>query len=250
MEAFRGRVVFSQSVSKVFHIEDDCLWAEVTAHLLEEWPEVCHVGTATNGRDGIALCREKHPAIVLLDLVLPDINGFVVLDRLNDLPHPPLVLLLTCRTDEVLLNRLGSGGIAGLIWKGSHFADQLRPALAAVAAGSGYFPPEVREAVSRFRRSPNAFFKILSPWELRLVSSLALGLKDGDIAAETGCCCGTIRNHWHNIAGKLGLGDRHDLQRWAEAEGFRPGLRAAPLPAPAAPAGQAYISCELSKRGN
>ena len=137
MEAFRGRVVFSQSVSKVFHIEDDCLWAEVTAHLLEEWPEVCHVGTATNGRDGIALCREKHPAIVLLALVLPDINGFVVLDRLNDLPHPPLVLLLTCRTDEVLLNRLGSGGIAGLIWKGGirKPASQQGPPLTGGAGG-------------------------------------------------------------------------------------------------------------------
>lgn len=219
-------------------------------HLLNEWPEVCHGGTAKNGRDGIALCREKQPAIVILDLGLPDIDGFVVLAQLNALPRPPLVLLLTCRADEALLYRVISGGVAGLIWKGVHFADQLRAALAAVVVGDDYFPPEAGAAIRRFRRSPDAFFKILSPWELSLVSLLALGLKDDAIAAEAGCCCGTIRNHWHNIAGKLGLGDRHDLKRWADAKGFGPAISPT-LPGQCAePDGQVIISCEMSKHGN
>jgi len=238
------------AVPTVFHIEDDPLWAGATASLLNDWPEVCHVGSAINGRDGITLCLERQPAIVLLDLGLPDINGFAVLDCLNALPCPPQVLLLTGRMDEALLYRLGSGGVAGLIRKGGDFARHLRPALTAVAAGRSYFPPEVGEAVRRFRRSPDAFFKMLSRWELRLVSLLALGLRDAEIAAETGCCCGTIRNHWHNIAGKLGLGDRHDLKRWADAKGFGPALKPVAFAEPAAPVGQALISCKLSKHGN
>lgn len=219
---------FTPTVPTVLHIEDDHLWAEVTNHLLNEWPEVCHVGIAPNGREGVALCRERQPAIVLLDLGLPDIDGLAVLDQLNALPRPPRILLLTVRRDDALLYRLGSGGVAGLVWKQAHFDDHLRPALAAVAAGGCYFPPEVCEAVRRFRCSPDAFFKILSPCELRLVSRLALGLNDDDIAAETGRSCGTIRNHWCNIAGKLGLSGRHELKLWAATKGFGLGSKPAP----------------------
>jgi len=204
----------------VLHIEDDSLWVRVVADLLNKWPEVCHVGSVGNGHDGIRQCAEKMPAIVILDLGLPDLNGFEVLDCLNALSFPPQVLLLTCRKDQALLYRLGFGGIAGLIWKSPDFARGLRLALVALAAGRSYFPPEVCEAVHQFRSSPDAFFKILSPWELKLVSLLAQGFRDEDIAEKTGRSCSTLRSHWHNIAEKLGFHDRHEIQRWAAARGF------------------------------
>lgn len=210
----------TQGKAGVFHIEDDSLWSGVTAHLLGQWPEVCHRGTASTGMEGVAQCRVIMPAIVLLDLVLPDMSGFAVWDQLSALSRPPKILLLTCRADEALLHRLLIGGIAGLIWKKGDFVEHLRPALAAVAAGGSYFPSEVEEAVRRFRASPDAFHKVLSPWELKLVTMLGLGRKDGDIADEIGCSRGTIRNHWRNIAVKLGLGDRHELRLWAERKGF------------------------------
>lgn len=221
-----GRVDSAQSTSAVptvLHIEDDHLWAEVTADLLKAWPEVCHVGTAPCGREGIALCREKQPAIVILDLGLPDIDGLAVLMQLNALLRPPLVLLLTGRADEAFLYRLGTGDIAGLVWKRVGFADHLRPALAAVAGGGGYFPPEVREAIRRFRRSPDAFFKILSPSEQHLVSLTDLGCTDAEIARCTGRCPSTVRVHFHNLMVKLQLKDRHELLHWARARGLLTG---------------------------
>jgi len=205
----------------VLHIEDDSLWRRTTAALLDDWPEFCQMESAANGRDGIRQCAEKMPAIVILDLGLPDLDGFEVLDRLNALPRPPQILLLTCRRDQALLYRLGSGGIAGLIWKDDDFVrDLLRPALVSLAAGKSYFAPDVSAAMRRFRTSPDAFFKILSPWELKLVTLLAQGFRDDAVALKTGCGSGTIRNHWHNIAVKLGLPDRHAVRLWAEARGF------------------------------
>jgi DNA-binding NarL/FixJ family response regulator len=155
-----------------------------------------------------------------LDLGLPDINGYEVWDQLNAMSHPPHVLLLTCRTDDALLYRISYSGAGGLIWKCVDFAAHLRRALTVVAAGGCYFPSDVGEAIRKFRCSPDAFFKILSPWEQRLVSLLARGLKDNEIAVATGLRRGTIRNHWANLARKLGLSDRHDLTRWAEVKGF------------------------------
>lgn len=98
-------------------VEDDPLWTEAVARLLDQWPEVCHGGYAGSGCDGIALCKAKRPSVVLLDLSLPDIDGFRVRDELSALPCPPCFLLLTARMDEVLLYRLGSGDAVGLIKK-------------------------------------------------------------------------------------------------------------------------------------
>jgi len=204
----------------VLHIEDDSLWARVVAGLLGDWPEVCPVGAAGNGHDGLVLCAERKPAVVILDLVLPDLKGFEVLDRLNALPHPPQILLLTCRQDEAVLYRLGFGGVAGLIWKSIDFARHLRPALAALAAGRSYFPPEVTGALRRFHASPDAFFKILSPLEQRLVSLAGMGWTDGEIARRLACGFSTVRVHFRNIMIKLGLEGRHALLRWARTAGF------------------------------
>lgn len=205
---------------RVLHIEDDPLWADAAARLLHKWPEVAHIGTATNGRDGINRCRDLRPAVVLLDLVLSDISGFEVWEYLKAMSQRPKILLLTCRTDEVLLHHLVLGEAEGLIWKQSNFADFLRPALAAIVAGSSYFPSGVARALQQFRSSPNAFYKILSPLELRLVSLLVRGWRDEYIAEQIGRSPGTIRNHWHIITRKLGLRDRHDLRIWAETKGF------------------------------
>jgi DNA-binding NarL/FixJ family response regulator len=215
-----GHYQTASSVATVLHIEDDHLWAATSAALMSTWPEVRHVGSFANGRDGLAACGEKRPGVVLLDLTLPDLDGLVLLDRLNALRYPPAVLLFTGRKDEALLHRLGAGGVAGLLWKSPDFALLLRPALTAVASGQVYLPSEVKSAVRRFRAAPDAFFKILSPRELELVSLLARGLKDEDIAEATGRTGGTIRNHWYNIAAKLDLRDRHEIRRWAITKGF------------------------------
>lgn len=183
------------------------------------------MGTAQNGEDGVVRCRTLQPDVVILDLVLPDACGFAVWDQLNALLRPPKILLLTCRADEALFHRLVLGEAGGMIWKRVDFAQYLRPAIATLSIGCSYFPADVSEAISKFRRSPDAFYKLLSPWELKLLALLALGQKDGDIAREIKRSCGTIRNHWHNIAVKLGLRDRHDLKAWAAAKGFAPAVR-------------------------
>lgn len=213
----------SPKVSTVLHIEDERLWREFTASLLNEWPEACYAGSAGNGLDGIAHCREKRPAIVLLDLGLPDIDGFTVLDELNALPHPPRVLLLTGRMNDALLYRVILGDIAGLIPKSGDFDQHLRPALAVVLAGKKYFPPEVVEAARQLRHSPDAFFKILSPIERQMLCRAGTGCPDGQIARCTGRCASTVRVHIHHIMAKLGLKHRPELQRWALAKGLLTG---------------------------
>lgn len=217
-----------RSVPTVFHVEDDPIVADAISHFLSLCPEVRHVGFATSGCDGLAFCREKAPEIVLLDLRLPDVDGFAVVDRLNEFKRPPRILLLSCRTDEMTLYRAWSGSVAGLIWKSHNCVERLRDAFAAIAVGQRYFPPDVRDAMRIFRGSPTAFFKVLSPLKIDLLIRFGRGDTPERIAAETGRHTATVEWHLYEIMSALGLHSMGDLRRWMGATGFAVQIRAAP----------------------
>jgi DNA-binding NarL/FixJ family response regulator len=210
----------SRTKLSVVHIEDDPLWARETAACLRRWPEVRYLGTARNAKEGIKLCRATKPAVAILDLILPDMCGLELWDHLREKQPRLKILPLTCRSDEVVLHRLVSGKSPGLIWKRNDFAKHLRPALTTLTKGGNYFPPNVAESLRKFRSSPNAFYKILSSWEIFLVSLFSHGLRDEEIARRIGLKKETIRNHRLNITKKAGLEKRHNLMDWAKERGF------------------------------
>ena len=83
---------------------------------------VDYVGGAKDGQEGLALCRKIQPDVVLVDLRLPDEDGFQFAARVKELPRAPRVLFLSCRTDDVTLFHAWSDSVAGLIWKSTHCA--------------------------------------------------------------------------------------------------------------------------------
>lgn len=219
----------------VVHIEDDVFWAGAVARWVGDCSEVRYAGFAMNGRDGIELCREKQLAIVLLDLILPDIDGFNVVDQLQALKLPPWILLLTCRTDDAVLFRIGTSPVAGLIWKSNRTGEHLRSAFSAVIAGKDCFPPEVDDAVHRFRSSPDAFSKIFSDREIFLLDDFADGLSDKAIAAKRNLNQETVHSHREHIMAKLGLHRTPDLILWAKDKGFGSHLAKTPRPGSSQP---------------
>jgi DNA-binding NarL/FixJ family response regulator len=213
--------------STVFHIDDDPLLAGAVGRILSSLPNVAYLGFTTSGRDGVALCRDKQPAIVLLDLWLPDGDGLDLIDELAALRKPPQILVLTGRADDATLYRTWIGAVAGLIWKTSRCAERLKSAFGALANGRRYFPPEVLESIQRFRSSPEAYYKILSLREQSLLSALGHGDSDAQIATATGLAWETVHSHRKHIMGKLNLHHGHELVRWAMDKGFASPMRPA-----------------------
>lgn len=85
--------------SLILIIEDDIQVRELVARYLER-DGLTVIGTA-NGRDGLAAAAERHPALVLLDVNLPDLDGWSILRRLREeVTHQPAVIMLTARSDE------------------------------------------------------------------------------------------------------------------------------------------------------
>ena len=80
----------------ILHIEDIGYLGELVRALIRSWPEFEHIGHAMSGTEGLVLSRERTPDIVLLDLGLPDRDGFEVSCGLAELPVPPPELGAAC----------------------------------------------------------------------------------------------------------------------------------------------------------
>lgn len=227
-----------RKVQSVVHIDDDSFWSSMVGHFLADRLPAAKIRAEATGRTGIAAAREMQADLVLLDLSLPDIDGFEVADQLGQEPVPPLVILLSVRMEDAALYRAGLPPCCGFIAKNYQIKDNLAQALDAAAAGLPFFSPEARLAMRQMRSSPDAFFKILSLTELALVPHLGLGASDDEIAAELGGKPLTIRNHRRRIMEKLGFHRSIDLIHWAIARGFvvvspgcKPTLRRVRVPA-------------------
>lgn len=204
----------------LLHVEDDTLWQTAIAGALAGMPEVRPCETVHSAAAALERASSLRPDVVLLDVVLPDGDGLAVARTLAELKSPPHIVLLSVRRDDVVLQAASSAHIAGLLWKTGDVLDKLPEAIRTVAAGGKYHPPEVREALRKFRADPQAYFKILSDRELELLPRFGEGLSDEEVAKLFSLSIHTVKSHRQNILTKLGLHSTARLIHWAIMRGF------------------------------
>lgn len=210
----------NQSLS-ILHIEDDPLWGDAVRLGLESLPMPVAYRRGASRAEALRLAGEAPPEVVLLDLRLPDGDGFGVAEELSAMIGRVRIMVLSARQDDLALWRImREPRLAGLVWKSGDLRAQLPAALAAVQQGHRYLSPEVHAAMRRLRADPQAFFKILSDRELGLLPGLGRGLTDEEIAARAGLSALTVKSHRQHIMAKLGLHRTPDLIYWAIAHGF------------------------------
>lgn len=209
------------SALSILQIEDDPLWRDFCVAALRDQPLVQWIEAAANGAGGLALAELRRPDIVLLDLRLPDIDGFVLLEQLAKLrPRPPKVLILSVRHDAWAMFRSRDERVHGFVWKTGDIKTHLLAALTALAQGNKYYPPDVRQAWTELRADPSAFFKILSSRELDLMHHFASGLGDAEIAQTVGLSALTVKSHRQHVMTKIGVHSTPELIQWAVQAGF------------------------------
>jgi len=218
------------AANSLLHIEDDPWAADIVRGVVAGWPAIQHLGVATSGSMGLALCRQHQPDIVLLDLRLPDIDGFTVAHALAALVPVPRVILLTVCRDEFTLHCCAHAPIHSLLWKDEKIGTHLYTAIHEVLAGRRYFPPEVNERLKKLRQDPGAFPKILSTHEIELLRLFGRGQTNTEVAANVGLAPLTVKWHRQHIMAKLGLSGTLDLINWAREKGFVTDQVAAPDP--------------------
>jgi DNA-binding NarL/FixJ family response regulator len=182
------------------------------------------VGQTARGDQAVDLCRHLSPDVLLLDMRLPDIDGFGVVEAMRSVRLATKVIVLTAYASELFFSRLEKADIWGYVDKNSHTMNALEAALASVSGGRRWFSPTYREARSKRIRDPHAFSKLLTQTEQTVLSLIGEACSDAEIAARLGMAARTAQTHRSNIMQKLGIECTPKLVVYARTKGFTAGV--------------------------
>ena len=169
------------------------------------------VAVASNGRAAVREAVIHRPDVALLDLQMPDLDGFAAIRELATAAPDVAVCVLTMFDDDDSLFTAMQAGARGYLLKGAEQEDIAR-AIQAVARGEVLFAPEVAGRVLGRLSGPverrGSPFPQLTPRELEILDLLATGRPTADIAQRLGLSVKTVGNNVSSILAKLGLTDR------------------------------------------
>jgi DNA-binding NarL/FixJ family response regulator len=189
---------------------------------LELHDDIDVVGEAQDGEQALAQIAALTPDVVLMDLVMPVLDGVGAIERLRELGSTARVIVLTSFLDDDKVMPAVRAGAAGYLLKDAEPAELVR-AIRIVDGGEALLHPAVAARVlqeisadgDRRRRHDE-----LTPREREVLALLARGRANKAIALELGVAEKTVKTHVGNILGKLGLSDRTQAALYAVREGL------------------------------
>jgi len=200
---------------KILLVDDQPLFREGLRTLLSVQPDFVVIGEAGNGAEAIRLARLLQPAVVLMDLQMPVLDGVAATRRLRaEQPDCRVIVLTTFDDDEKVFDGLRAGAVGYLLKDAP--SEKLGEAIRVAARGESFLQPSVAaKVVAEFARltsrpasAAQALVEPLSQREREILSLLATGASNREIANTLFLAKGTIKNHVTNILGKLEVRDR------------------------------------------
>jgi DNA-binding NarL/FixJ family response regulator len=185
------------------------------------------VATAADGVDAVDQCLLHRPDVVVMDLRMPNLDGAQATARIRaELPQTRVLVLTTYADDDALFPALQAGA-RGYLTKNAS-AEEIEHALSAVGRGQTHLAPEVQQrlvAASLDARTtadppPGRLPDGLSPREAEVLSLIAAGLSNTDIARELVLSNATIKTHVNHIFAKIGARDRAQAVHYAFHHGL------------------------------
>ena len=196
-------------------VDDQPLFREGLRTLLSVRPDLKVVGEAGDGEEAIKLCRTLKPAVVLMDLQMPVLDGVEATRRLHhEQPDSRVIVLTTFDDDEMVFDGLRAGALGYLLKDAP--SEKLAEAIRAAARGESFLQPSIAaKVVAEFarlttKRSPpaQALIEPLSDREREILALIATGATNREIGNQLFLAEGTVKNHVTNVLGKLGVRDR------------------------------------------
>jgi DNA-binding NarL/FixJ family response regulator len=211
---------------RVVLVDDQVLVRTGFRVILDQTPDIAVVGEAGDGREAIDVVRLTRPDVVLMDVRMPDMDGIEATRRLRDpsrLDAPPRVIILTTfDLDEYVFTALRAGA-SGFLLKDT-LATDLLAAIRVVAGGQAVAAPTVtrrliehfvtrdrtadRDADAADEPAADGRLGVLTNREREVLTLIAQGLTNGEIARRLVLSEGTVKGHVNRILAKLGLRDR------------------------------------------
>ena len=176
-------------------------------------PELQVVGEAANGQEAIDMVKTLKPDVVLMDLLMPVMDGITATQNIRrDNPDSEVIALTSVLEDASVVNAVRAGAI-GYLLKDTQ-ADELCRAIKAAAAGQVQLSPKAAERLMREIRAPESPEK-LTERETEVLRLLAVGKSNKEIASEMYISETTVKTHVSNILMKLNVPSRTQAALYA-----------------------------------
>jgi DNA-binding NarL/FixJ family response regulator len=203
--------------------DDHQLFRAGICALLKPETDIQVVGEAENGRQAVELFQKLAPAVVLMDIAMPLLNGLQAGWQIRKTSASAKLIMLTGHGDDTYLDQVSDLGVSGYLLKQSSSA-QLVNAIRQVAGGKRVFSPEIsRRVVERSREKTerqNRGSPTLTAREKEVLQLIAEGKANKQVAAELGVTFKTVDKHRQHLMSKLHIHDVAGLTRYAIAEGI------------------------------
>lgn len=203
---------------RILICDDHTLFVEGIKAMLRGEASLDIVGEARDGRQAVGLVKQLKPDVILMDVSMPDMNGFDATRRVRDIDPEVKVLMLTMHDEEELVARCLEAGAAGYIMKDAP-ASQLLYAIETVRKGERYLSPNVlKKVVDGYVRNtnrPQTSYDRLTAREREILKLLAEGLTVKEIAIRLNLSVKTVEVHKHNLMKKIDVHDKAELIKYA-----------------------------------
>src|SRR5882762_5561761 len=183
-------------------------------------PELEVVGEAENGAEAVRLASRLRPDVVLMDLIMPELDGIAATRQIRrELPDTEVMALTSVLEDASVVDAVRAGAI-GYLLKDTK-AAQLREAIKAAAQGQVQLSPKAAARLMREVAAPDRP-EALSEREIEVLRLLARGRANKEIARDLSIAEKTVKTHVSSILGKLGVQSRTQAALYAGRIGLVP----------------------------
>ena len=193
---------------RIVIVDDHAIVRQGVRFLLEQQPDMQVIGESKDGAQGVALVSRLVPDVVLLDLLMPKMDGVTAVREMKRLaPTTQVIVLTSYYKDEQIFNAIKAGALSYLLKDVK--PEELVEAVRAAARDESVLHPLVANRIlHEMKQRSQTPLNELTPRELEVLIRIAHGLSNHEIAGELTISEPTVRTHIANILSKLHLADR------------------------------------------
>ena len=216
----------SENSITVMLAEDHAIVREGIRKLLEAELDIEVVGEATNGREAVDIARKLRPAVVVMDIAMPLLNGLEATRQILLTVPETKVLILSAHSDDAYVERVAVLGAAGYLIKQTA-VHTLKEAIREVHKGNTFYSPDVAKRFAKRHVGPldrkgrtRKIASGLTSREAEVLKLIAEGSANKQVAAELGISIKTVEKHRDHLMRKLDIHDTAGLTRYAISTGI------------------------------
>jgi DNA-binding NarL/FixJ family response regulator len=187
---------------RVLCVDDHPIVRDGIAAIIGLQPDMMLAGAAATGGEALERFLELRPDVTLVDLRLPDMSGFDLIKKIKDKSPNARIIVLSSHEGDVDIQRALEAGAQGYVVKGI-VRGELFEIIRSVHAGKRRLPAAVAQKLAEHMAD-----EAISPRELEVLSLMAAGKRNKEIAGELSIAEDTVKMHVRNILSKLHVNDR------------------------------------------